>query len=49
MRKNDKNIEKIREDLFNSSFESPTIFVNKFSVNFQKLKNYMATLDKEIA
>jgi hypothetical protein len=35
--------------LFGSVFEDTAVFVNKFQVNFHKLKNYMATLDKEVS
>jgi hypothetical protein len=41
-------VEFIREDLFGSVFEDTAVFINKFQVNFHKLKNYMATLDKEV-
>mmetsp|Transcript_27065 Transcript_27065/g.33572 ORF Transcript_27065/g.33572 Transcript_27065/m.33572 type:complete len:105 (+) Transcript_27065:803-1117(+) len=43
-------IELIRDELFNANFEeNGRELVQKFRLNFQRLKEFMQTIDKEVA
>ena len=43
-------IEQIRDELFNANFEeSGRELIQKFRLNFQRLKEFMQTIDKEIS
>ena len=43
-------IDQIREELFNLSFEdSGKELIHRFKLNFQRLREFMQTVDKEIA